>query len=247
MITRRSQIAQMKQVRKLMPKFERKLLKLRNQNVKEILQGLQDADYSASYLNTISEPYLQPYLIDLYKKIGFFSASNVAADFNGKSYKTEYWYAELSKRIETEAGLKINLLGGSLRDFFIAEMNTFLQNVTEGLDTIENATQVLKSRYNMLKEYQVRRIVTTEALSIDSVAQFVSVDTLGVNYTKTWAVTGINTRDSHMDLDGVEVGRDELFESILGSQMLYPRDSSYGAVAGDIINCACACIYQPVR
>lgn len=58
---------------------------------------------------------------------------------------------------------------------------------------------------------------------------------------KIWRATGDDrTRDSHLALNGVEVGLDEPFISPLtGAQMMYPHDTSRGAPASEIIQCRC--------
>lgn len=58
---------------------------------------------------------------------------------------------------------------------------------------------------------------------------------------KIWRATGDSrTRDSHMALNGVEIGIDEPFISPLtGAQMMYPHDTSRGAPASEIIQCRC--------
>lgn len=58
---------------------------------------------------------------------------------------------------------------------------------------------------------------------------------------KVWRATGDDrTRDSHMALNGEEVGIDTAFTSPLtGAQMMYPHDTSRGAPASETIGCRC--------
>jgi len=58
---------------------------------------------------------------------------------------------------------------------------------------------------------------------------------------KVWRATGDDrTRDSHMALNGEEVGIDAAFTSPLtGAQMMYPHDTSRGAPASETIGCRC--------
>ena len=58
---------------------------------------------------------------------------------------------------------------------------------------------------------------------------------------KVWRATGDDrTRDSHMALNGEEVGIDTAFTSPLtGAQMMYAHDTSRGAPASETIGCRC--------
>ena len=65
------------------------------------------------------------------------------------------------------------------------------------------------------------------------------------NVRKTWSATmDGRTRDSHADLNGVEVGLDEAFDSPTGARMMHPGDTSLGAGAEDVINCRCMPEYR---
>jgi uncharacterized protein with gpF-like domain len=58
--------------------------------------------------------------------------------------------------------------------------------------------------------------------------------------TKVWNATGDNrTRDSHADMDGQEVPLDQPFVTPSGAQLMYPTDSSLGALAEETIQCRC--------
>lgn len=58
---------------------------------------------------------------------------------------------------------------------------------------------------------------------------------------KIWRATGDDrTRDSHMALNGTEVGIDAAFTSPLtGAQMMFPHDTSRGAPPSEVIGCRC--------
>lgn len=58
---------------------------------------------------------------------------------------------------------------------------------------------------------------------------------------KVWRATGDKrTRDSHLALNGEEIGFDALFVSPLtGAVMAYPHDTSHGAPGSETIQCRC--------
>lgn len=58
--------------------------------------------------------------------------------------------------------------------------------------------------------------------------------------TKRWRATGgPRTRDTHAEMDGQEVQRNEPFSSPSGAALMYPGDTSLGAPAEEIIHCLC--------
>jgi len=92
----------------------------------------------------------------------------------------------------------------------------------------------------------VRRIAQTETMIGMAHAGAVAADTLDVGFTKQWSAVMIRTRESHLAMDGIEIDQDDLFE--VGEEralMRFPHDDSFGAPAGEIINCACDVIRRP--
>lgn len=63
--------------------------------------------------------------------------------------------------------------------------------------------------------------------------------------TKIWkSVSDPRVRDSHTVLHNQSVGFEQPFQSILGSRLMHPGDTSLGARAGDIIGCRCMVQYK---
>ena len=113
---------------------------------------------------------------------------------------------------------------------------------------IEKATKELYKRYlATIEKWQCRRIAQTEAMIGAAEAADEAAQTLSIHYTKQWVISGLgNTRASHELMDGVIVDEDEPFV-LPGGMMMYPHDTSMGADAGEIINCACDCLRIPKR
>lgn len=58
--------------------------------------------------------------------------------------------------------------------------------------------------------------------------------------TKVWSATGdARTRDSHMALNGKEIGIYEAFVTPQGHRMLHPHDTTLGAPGSETIQCRC--------
>lgn len=70
-------------------------------------------------------------------------------------------------------------------------------------------------------------------------AGHLAAKSLDIRYTKQWCTSGLsNVRDSHAAVDGVTVDENEPFK-LPGGLLMYPHDTSLGADASEIINCAC--------
>lgn len=62
---------------------------------------------------------------------------------------------------------------------------------------------------------------------------------------KKWGAVGDKrTRHSHAELNGTEIGLDELFTSPTGARMRYPGDTENGAGPADVAGCRCSAIYR---
>src|SRR5262249_49324116 len=62
--------------------------------------------------------------------------------------------------------------------------------------------------------------------------------------TKVWyTAQDARVRESHAAMHGVEIPRDDPFETDDGD-MMYPGDDSLGADPGGIINCRCSVLYN---
>lgn len=81
--------------------------------------------------------------------------------------------------------------------------------------------------FNEARDESVRQAVEAAGLEPEAV-------------TKTWRTSGLkNTRDTHRAMNGQKRQFDQPFRSPSGAQMMHPGDTSLGAGASEIINCAC--------
>jgi hypothetical protein len=152
------------------------------------------------------------------------------------------WESELTRYAERRAGENIVSVTGSLKEKLVDITRGLMAEDTYG---VEKLTQMIFKEYNTIAEWMVRRIAQTETMIGLAEAGDVAARSLDIGFTKTWAVSGLgNTRDTHLAMDGIEVDADEPFR-LEDCLMMYPHDSSFGAPAGEIINCACDCIRRP--
>lgn len=101
------------------------------------------------------------------------------------------------------------------------------------------ADRVLKYRGDMIARTET--IQSLNAGQFESLRQAIAggaVDEEAI--TKTWrSARDGRVRASHKVLHGVKTSFLGVYETILGSRMLFPGDTSQGADAGDIIHCRC--------
>ena len=229
--------------------YESRLLKLRRKEVGRVLDLCKEhgdvtlwADVIQSYLE---ESYLFDWYKGLYVDAGMPRAKSTARDLSlGKAAPEEgFWETELARYAGQQAGEKIVIVEGTLKEALVG----ITRNIME-LDTqmpIEVLARKIFSKYKDLELWQCRRIAQTETMIGLAEAGNIAARSLDVGFTKQWATSGLmNTRDSHLAMDGVIVDMDEPF-NLMDCQMMYPHDSSFNAPPSEIINCACDCIRRP--
>ena len=229
--------------------YETRLLKLRRKEIRRVLDLCQDyADISLwqdVINNNLDESYLFDWYKGLYRDAGLPRCLSTARDISrGKSVPEErFWESELMNYAGQQAGEKIVLVQGTLKDELVGIVRTYMQDDTQM--PIEKLARKILHDYNEIALWQARRIAQTETMIGLAQAGDIAAKSLDVGFTKQWATSGLaNTRDSHLAMDGVVVDQDEPF-LLVDCMMQFPHDSSMGAPAGEIINCACDCIRRP--
>jgi hypothetical protein len=188
--------------------------------------------------------YYYDWMKGLYLNAGLPRAKSITRDLSRSKSEdpSGMWEQELSSYALNRAGENIVSVEGSLKD----ELVKILRNRMDVDDvvSVEKLTQLVFQDYGKVAEWMVRRIAQTETMIGLAEAGSIAADTLDIGFTKQWCIAGIRTRESHLVLDGVEIDQDDLF-NVGSSMMRWPHDSSFGADAGEIINCACDVIRRP--
>ena len=174
---------------------------------------------------------------------------------------------------QTSTGLKAWLPMIETKDFFGAIdrligffRNTALENATSIIETskddvrrimeplvanFETEVTIAKAIEDSLKvksRSRAQLIARTESGIATSTSQYElvqEVETLPM--LKEWVTTFRNSRDSHKDVDGVRLNKDEYFNVRTPKggtdRMLHPH--ARGASAGNVCNCMCVLIWVP--
>jgi hypothetical protein len=229
--------------------YEGKLLKARKAEVKRVLnlcREWNDPDSIETVINgQLDESgYYFDWQKGLFLNAGLPRAKSIVRDLSRAKAEDVpgLWESELTRYAEKRAGENIVSVTGSLKKELVDITRGLMAEDTYG---VEKLTQMIFEEYNTIAEWMVRRIAQTETMIGLAEAGDVAARSLDIGFTKTWAVSGLgNTRDSHLAMDGIEVDADDPFR-LEDCLMMYPHDSSFGAPAGEIINCACDCIRRP--
>ena len=231
--------------------YELKLVRLRNAEAKRLLtlcaENYSDRQsWEAVISEHLDESYLAPWFRRLYVATGLPQAASVTRDLSrGKADKpSSEWEKAIIRYADERIGSEIVTLSGTFKDAMIGILR---RHLSEDVDVgVEAFTQrILKDFKGEYAEWMARRIAQTETMISLGEAGAVAARTLDVGFVKQWCISGVgNTRDTHEVMDGVVVGQDEPFE-LEDCTMLYPHDTSTGAPAGEIINCACSVIRIP--
>lgn len=114
--------------------------------------------------------------------------------------------------------------------------------VLEGLGERQIAKNIKKSFSGEISSARARTIARTETGNAASYAQDLGAKESGIEYRKEWVpVDDGATRQGHLGIE--PVGKDELF-LVNGELMEHPNDPN--GSAGNVINCRCVCIYEPI-
>lgn len=233
--------------------FETRLDKQRTRLVNSIAKGLKKlpiSEWEQWAREEVKEPYLKKWFMDMYWAAGQPAGERAIRNFlNVKAAEDmNTWERALYEWMGSQMGNKIVIVSGTLKEWVI---NTILQYVdehsTEGVEKIVSEVEAhIRQKWSDTKQWQIRRIVQTESLTAMSEAADVAIKSLGVKYSKTWGISGHNTRPAHVAMDGVTIGQNDLF-NVGGELMEFPRDGKHGASASNIINCRCYCIRKPLN
>lgn len=142
---------------------------------------------------------------------------------------------EFLKSIPNKFAKKIN-------DVTLDQLRASLSEASENFESIADMSARVAKVFDDAKGYRTDRIALTESGRAENMGRLSEMRAQGVK-NKIWMATGINTRDSHMDVNGSVVGIEEQF-SVGGFKADGPHDESLPAE--EVINCRCS-LYPSVK
>jgi uncharacterized protein with gpF-like domain len=130
-----------------------------------------------------------------------------------------------------------------VNDTTIAKLQSILDNaVRQGL-SIADTYRLIGADFSAMAGYRSERIARTEIIGASNRGAYEAGRATGIALNKMWIATvDDRTRDSHRELDGVTVGRDDSFR-VGQDWMETPGDLS--APPENVCNCRCAIAFIP--
>ena len=230
--------------------YQSRLEKDRRKELRRVLEIAKDyqvgavADVIAE--NIDESGYLPGWWQGLWTTIGTPYAQATAKELREAKAAAEadVWTATLRQYATTRAGNEIVIVSGTWKDSLVKIVQANLE-AEPGIGIEKLTRQIYQDYLATLERWQCRRIAQTEAMIGMAEAGATAAETLDIPFTKQWCISGLgNTRASHELVDGLVVDQDEPF-SLPGGMLMYPHDTSMGADASEIINCACDVIRRP--
>ena len=230
--------------------WEKRLERDRRKELKRVLEIAEDyqPDALADVIreNIDESGYLPGWWQGLWSDVGLPYAEDVAKRLREEKAvpETDVWLSMLRRYATTRAGNEIVIVSGTWKDGLVKIVRGVMESdLGQGIEKITK--RVYEGHLATLEKWQCRRIAQTEAMIGMADAGNLAAKTLDISFTKQWVISGLgNTRASHELMDGLIVDQDEPF-SLPGGMMMYPHDTSMGADASEIINCACDVLRHP--
>jgi len=162
----------------------------------------------------------------------------------GLTPQQERWVAAARKDLEE---LNENYFNRKLRD---RRFDSVVRKAIEAEEELDAATiDKLVSRYkDSVLQYRGETIARTEAIqslnkaAVETFQQVIDAGALKSSDVKrVWQSSGDDgrTRETHLEMDGQEVGMDEPFVAPEGDRLMFPGDTALGADPSETINCRC--------
>ena len=126
-----------------------------------------------------------------------------------------------------------------------AMMRRLQNEMTQAVMLGEDQKKLIHRIRNVMgnSAYCAKRIAQTERNRVQSQARSDTIREAaeaGVVMHKRWSTRMVNSRDSHVALNGVEIPEGEKFDTIWGNALAYPGDPD--APAREVINCHCVLV-----
>jgi len=161
-----------------------------------------------------------------------------------RKFEFDPWMDNVREWIETTVAEKVTLISQTTK-------NMIKQQIALGFEEGDSTVEIAERLQRQYRDFSVRRAMTiarTEVVSASNYGSFAGALQTGLDFQKVWLSSRDDrVRDDHQEMDGVAVGKQELFVLPDGSKVMVPGDSSEGASATQTINCRCTTVFNVTR
>lgn len=228
-------------------KFERVFKRALIEQAITILRWNNFDGYETRVPLAIRKEPIERAMIELYQGTGAYFAAKTKVVLTKAS--NDVWLEQMARYVRTKVADRITFITDTTADQIKEMIRTALAEVTlpgGGISVAATAIQeALQKDFGEMVRWRAIRIAQTETMTASNYASKEGAESLGIEMTKSWMVSGINTRESHYAAQSENQGipMDQPF-SVSGIDCEYPGDPVLPA--DEVINCGCYVVYDPV-
>jgi len=228
-------------------KFERVFRRALIEQALAVLKWDNFEGYETRVSLAVRKEPIERAMIELYQGTGAYFAAKTKVILTKAD--SDVWLEQMARYVRTKVAERITFITETTADQLKEMIRAALGEVTldgGGISVSASAIQdALAKDFGEMVRWRALRIAQTETMTASNYASKEGAESLGIEMTKSWMVSGVNTRDSHYaaQADNQNIPMDQPFR-VAGINCEYPGDPALPA--GEVINCGCYVVYDPV-
>lgn len=204
---------------------------------------------------SLSESEARRMLESIYVEVGSDFAKYTVDNLIKEKRKSVDYYTDYMRRyVEANTGEKIKSITSTTKKRATEIAKKLIPEALKNGWGIDDFAGVLAKYFYNDAYYRSVRIARTEVIAASNAGSLQGAMSLGIAVNKVWLATKTgHTRQSHQEMDGVQVGINEYFKVPLyenhryvgEDKMQHPGDPN--GSAGNVINCRCTIVYERIK
>lgn len=228
-------------------KFERVFKRALIEQALAVLKWDNFDGYESRVPLAIRREPIERAMIELYQQTGAYFAAKTKVILTKSD--SDVWLEQMARYVRTKVADRITFITETTADQLKEMIRTVMTEVTlpgGGVSVTATAIQeALAKDFGEMVRWRAIRIAQTETMTASNYASKEGAESLGIEMTKSWMVSGLNTRESHYaaQADNQGIPMDQPFR-VSGIDCEYPGDPVLPP--GEVINCGCYVVYDPI-
>ncbi len=230
-------------------KYQRVMRRALLDQIKPVLEWTDYAGYEDRVDRAIREEPIREAMEKLYEDTATYFARRQTERLS--KAEGDVWLDQVRRFVRTKVGDRITWItqetGRLIIDAIRASIEYYGALAGGGTTTLTDAIKDdLRFEYGEIARWRAMRIAQTETMTAQNYGSRMAAESWGVELTKSWMVSGVNTRESHYQAqaDNQQIPMDQPF-IVSGHDCDQPGDPSLPA--DEVINCGCYIVYEPLR